>query len=146
MKGKVIAVCISKEKGTRKTPVESGYFEEDFGLVGDAHAEAGGRRQVSLLSEESIEEMRKLGLEVGPGDFAENLTVQGIRVFALPPGTKLRAGEVLLEVTQIGKHCHTKCAIFKQVGKCIMPQQGVFARVLKGGTIRPGDDIEVLEQ
>lgn len=114
-------------------------------MIGDAHAEAGGKRQVSLLSEESIEEMRKLGLEVGPGDFAENLTVTGIRIFTLPPGTKLRAGEVLLEVTQIGKHCHTKCAIFKQVGKCIMPQQGVFARVLEGGIIRPGDEIEVVE-
>lgn len=146
MKGKVIAVCMSKEKGTRKTPVESAYLREDFGLIGDAHAEEGGNRQVSLLSEESIEEMKRLGLEVGPGDFAENITVRGIKVFTLAPGTRLRVGEVLLEVTQIGKHCHTKCAIFRQVGKCIMPQQGVFARVLKGGVVRPGDEIEVVDE
>jgi len=99
---------------------------------------------VSLLSEESIESMRKLGLQVGPGDFAENITVKGFNVFELQVGTKLKVGETLLEITQIGKDCHTKCAIFRQVGKCIMPEEGVFAKVLKGGWVKKGDPVEVI--
>lgn len=145
MKGKIIAVCISKEKGVRKTPCPSGVFLEDYGMENDAHAERGIKRQVSLLSVDSIEKMKSLGLDVGTGDFAENLTVEGIELFSLLPGTKLTVGEdVILEITQIGKDCHTGCAIFKQVGKCIMPKEGVFARVLREGEIRPGDWIEVM--
>ncbi len=144
LKGEVIAVNISSKKGTRKTPIEKGFLKEDYGLLGDAHAEEGSVRQVSLLSEESIESMRKLGLQVGPGDFAENITVKGFNVFELQVGTKLKVGETLLEITQIGKDCHTKCAIFRQVGKCIMPKEGVFAKVLMGGWIKKGDPIEVI--
>jgi MOSC domain-containing protein YiiM len=145
MKGKIIAVCISKEKGVRKTPCPSGVFLENYGMENDAHAERGIKRQVSLLSVDSIEKMKSLGLDVGTGDFAENLTVEGIELFSLLPGTKLTVGEdVILEITQIGKDCHTGCAIFKQVGKCIMPKEGVFARVLREGEIRPGDWIEVI--
>ncbi|RLA85379.1 MAG: MOSC domain-containing protein [Deltaproteobacteria bacterium] len=143
MKGEVIAICASSRKGTKKMPRESGYFEEDYGLVGDAHAEKRSKRQVSLLSEESIQLMRSLGLDVGPGDFAENITVRNFRVHQLQPGTRLRIGQVLLEITQVGKQCHSRCAIYRQVGKCIMPEQGVFARVLKGGEVRVGDRVEI---
>jgi len=140
----VLAVCKSKDKGTKKKPVESGLVKEDFGLVDDAHADCSTHRQISLLAEESIEKMRQMGLKVGPGDFAENLTTQGIDLPALPIGTRLLVGkEVLLEVSQIGKECHTRCAIFQQVGTCIMPLEGVFARVIRGGVVKPGDPIEV---
>jgi MOSC domain-containing protein YiiM len=145
MKGEVIAVCYSDQKGTRKAPIPSGIFIEDYGMSGDAHAEQGIRRQVSLLAEGSIEKMKNLGIEVGPGDFAENLTISGLELHRLPPGTRLRAGsEVLLEITQIGKACHKGCAIFEQVGTCIMPKEGVFARVVQGGTVNVGDPVEVL--
>ena len=140
----VLAVCKSKDKGTKKKPVESGLVKEEFGLVDDAHADCSTHRQISLLAEESIDKMRQMGLKVGPGDFAENLTTKGIDLPALPIGTRLLVGkEVLLEVSQIGKECHTKCAIFQQVGTCIMPLEGVFARVIWGGTVKPGDPIEV---
>ena len=140
----VLAVCKSKDKGTKKKPVESGLIKEEFGLVDDAHADCSTHRQISLLAEESIEKMRQMGLKVGPGDFAENLTTQGIDLPALPIGTRLLVGkEVLLEVSQIGKECHTRCAIFQQVGTCIMPLEGVFARVIRGGVVKPGDSIEV---
>lgn len=142
--GKIIAVCRSDKKGTRKQEVREGVLEANFGLVGDAHADSTTHRQVSLLAKESIEKMRALGLEVSPGDFAENLTTEGIDLLSLPVGTRLRIGkEVLLEITQIGKECHTGCAIFQQVGKCIMPEEGVFARVLRGGTVRTGDEIRI---
>jgi len=145
--GMVIAVCRSDRKGTRKTVVPAGVFITDFGLAGDAHAEGGINRQVSLLAVSSIEKMKKLGIEVGSGDFAENLTVSGLALHYLPPGTQLRAGaEVILEITQIGKACHKGCAIFAQVGTCIMPKEGVFARVVKGGTIIAGDRIEVIRE
>ena len=141
---RIIAVCKSKKKGTRKEDVKEGLLEEDFGLVGDAHADCCTHRQVSLLAVESIDKMRALGLELSPGDFAENLTTEGIDLVSLPVGTRVSVGkQVLLEVTQIGKECHTKCAIYKQVGKCIMPEEGVFARVIKGGPVRVGDQIEV---
>ena len=141
---RIIAVCKSKKKGTRKEDVKEGLLEEDFGLVGDAHADCCTHRQVSLLAVESIDKMRALGLELSPGDFAENLTTEGIDLVSLPVGTRMSVGkQVLLEVTQIGKECHTKCAIYKQVGKCIMPEEGVFARVIKGGPVRAGDQIEV---
>jgi MOSC domain-containing protein YiiM len=140
----VLAVCKSKDKGTKKKPVESGLIKEEFGLVDDAHADCTTHRQISLLAEESIDKMRQMGLKVGPGDFAENLTTQGIDLPRLPIGTRLLVGqEVLLEVSQIGKECHTKCAIFQQVGTCIMPLEGVFARVIRGGVVKPGDPIEV---
>jgi MOSC domain-containing protein YiiM len=145
VKGAVLlAVCKSKDKGTRKKPVESGLIKEDFGLVDDGHADCTTHRQISLLAEESIEKMRQMGLKVGPGDFAENLTTKGIDLPALPVGTKLLVGQdVLLEVSQIGKECHTRCAIFQQVGTCVMPLEGVFARVIRGGVVKPGDPIEV---
>ena len=140
----VLAVCKSKDKGTKKKPVESGLIKEEFGLVDDAHADCTTHRQISLLAEESIEKMRQMGLKVGPGDFAENLTTQGIDLPRLPIGTRLLVGkEVVLEVTQIGKECHTRCAIFQQVGTCVMPLEGVFARVIRGGVVKPGDPIEV---
>ena len=144
-KGEVVAVCHSDQKGTRKAPISSGVFIEDYGLSGDAHAEKGIPRQVSLLAEASIEKMKKLGIEVGFGDFAENLTISGLELHHLPPGTHLRAGsEVLLEITQIGKACHKGCAIFAQVGTCIMPKEGVFARVLRGGVVKAGDPVEIV--
>ena len=140
----VLAVCKSKEKGTRKKPVESGLIKEEFGLVDDAHADCTSHRQISLLAQESIDKMRQMGLKVGPGDFAENLTTKGIDLPALPIGTRLVVGQdVLLEVTQIGKECHTRCAIFQQVGTCVMPLEGVFARVIRGGVVKAGDSIEV---
>jgi MOSC domain-containing protein YiiM len=145
MKGRIIAVCISDTKGVRKTPCPSGMFLEDYGMANDAHAECGIKRQVSLLSVGSIEKMKNMGLGVGPGDFAENLTVTGIELCTLVPGTKLVVGsDVILEISQIGKTCHTGCAIFKEVGKCIMPKEGVFAKVVKGGEIRTGDEVEVV--
>jgi MOSC domain-containing protein YiiM len=145
MKGKIIAVCSSDTKGVRKTPCPSGMFLEDYGMENDAHAECGINRQVSLLSVDSIEKMKNMGLSVGPGDFAENLTVTGIELYTLIPGTKLVVGsDVVLEISQIGKACHTGCAIFKEVGKCIMPKEGVFAKVVKGGEIRTGDEVEVV--
>ena len=141
---KIIAVCKSKEKGTKKEPVAGGILREDYGLVSDAHADCCTHRQVSLLAMESIDKMRALGLEVGPGDFAENLTTEGIDLVSLPPSTRIAIGnEVILEVTQIGKECHTGCAIYRQVGKCVMPKEGVFAKVIRGGVIRIEDPIKI---
>jgi MOSC domain-containing protein YiiM len=141
---RVIAVCSSKEKGVRKENIQKGILKKEYGLVGDAHADSGWHRQVSLLAMESIDKMRKMGFEVGPGDFAENLTCEGINLPGLPIGTKLRVGdEVVLEISQIGKECHSGCAIFKQTGKCIMPKEGIFARVIEGGEVKTGDSIQV---
>ncbi len=141
---KITAVCKSKRKGTKKKIVAEGIFKEEYGLVGDAHAAKDTHRQVSLLAIESIAKMHNLGLDLGPGDFAENLTTEGIELVSLPIGTHLSVGEgIILEVTQIGKECHTKCAIYHQVGKCIMPEEGVFVRVIRGGLVRAGDPIEV---
>ena len=140
----IVAVCTSKEKGERKTDVGQAELQEGFGLVGDAH---GGdwHRQVSLLAIESIDKMRAAGLDVGPGDFAENLTTQGVNLYTLPVGTRLRVGDsVLLEMTQIGKECHDRCAIYHQAGDCVMPREGVFATVIKGGPVRTGDSLEIL--
>ena len=136
----VIAVCISEKKGERKTPVTSVELRENHGIVGDAHA-GEWHRQVSLLASESINKMRALGLDVDAGAFAENITTSGIELVSLPIGTRLQVGETLLEVTQIGKECHTRCAIFYQAGDCVMPKEGIFVRVITGGTIRPGDEI-----
>jgi MOSC domain-containing protein YiiM len=144
MKGTIIAVCRSEKTGTKKEPCGEGVFIADYGLEGDAHATRGIARQVSLLAEESIDKMRALGLELNPGDFAENLTVAGMRLVDLPVGTRLRVGEeVVLEISQIGKTCHSGCVIFKAVGACVMPKEGVFARVIQNGVIRTGDSVEV---
>jgi len=142
---KVIAVCRSEKKGTKKKDVREGLLRADFGLVGDAHADCCTHRQVSLLAVESIGKMRALGLELNPGDFAENLTTEEIDLISLPVGTRLSVGkQTILEISQIGKECHAGCAIFRQVGKCIMPKEGVFAKVIKGGHVRAGDLIEVV--
>jgi len=142
----VVAVCTSKKKGTRKRAIAEGLFKEDYGLVGDAHADCQTNRQVSLLAIESIDKMRSSGLNLNPGDFAENITVEGMELCHLPIGTRILVGdEVILEVTQIGKECHTACAIRRRVGQCIMPEEGVFARVIRGGSIRPGDSIKIGE-
>ena len=141
---KIIAVCRSEKKGTKKEAVNEGVLREDYGLVGDAHADCYTHRQVSLLARESIDKMRALGLEVGPGDFAENLTTVGIDLISLPLGTRISIGkEVMLEITQIGKECHTPCAIYRQAGDCVMPKEGIFARVIRGGVIRTEDPIKV---
>jgi FdhD protein len=141
---KIIAVCKSEEKGTKKKAVVEGILREDYGLVGDAHADCCTHRQVSLLAMESIDKVRGLGLEVGPGDFAENLTTQGVELLSLPVGTKISIGrDVLLEVTQIGKKCHSGCAILREIGKCIMPKEGIFARVVHSGPVRAGDRIKI---
>ncbi len=141
--GQVVAVCISENKGERKTPVQAVELRENHGIVGDAHA-GDWHRQVSLLASESIDKMRKLGLDVDSGDFAENITTSGIELVSLPIGTRLRVGETLLEVTQIGKECHTRCAIFYQAGDCVMPKEGIFAKVITGGMIRPGDEVRTV--
>ncbi len=144
--GKIIAVCKSKKKGTKKDQVSEGVFKENYGLVGDAHADSNTHRQVSLLAKESIEKMRSLGLDVGPGDFAENLTIEGVDLASLPIGTRLFVGgEVVLEVTQIGKECHTACAIRRKTGECIMPDEGIFTRVVRGGVVKVGDELRIGE-
>lgn len=143
--GRIIAVCTSERKGMRKTNIGRGTLVPGHGLAGDAHA-GDWHRQVSLLALESIEKMRRAGLDVGPGDFAENLTTEGIDLVSLPLGTRLAAGDgVLLEVTQIGKECHSRCAIYYQAGDCVMPREGIFARVLAGGEIASGDPIRVVQ-
>ena len=142
----VVAVCTSKKKGTKKEAVAEGLLKEDYGLIGDAHADCQTNRQVSLLAVESIDKMRHLGLNLRPGDFAENITVEGIGLCRLPIGTRILVGdEVILEVTQIGKECHAACAIRRQVGQCIMPEEGVFARVVQGGSVKPEDKVEIGE-
>jgi MOSC domain-containing protein YiiM len=142
MPARVVAVCISAHKGERKTPVACVELKENYGIIGDAHA-GEWHRQVSLLAQESIEKMQRLGLDVAAGDFAENITTSGVELFSLPLGTRLDIGDTLLEVTQIGKECHTRCAIYHQAGDCVMPKEGIFARVLQGGAIRPGDTIRI---
>lgn len=136
----IVAVCVSKNKGERKTPVASIELKEDFGIVGDAHA-GPWHRQVSLLALESIKKMQAMGLDVTTGDFAENITTEGIDLPSLPIGTRLQLGETLMEVTQIGKECHARCNIYYQAGDCVMPREGIFAKVIRGGTVRPSDGI-----
>jgi MOSC domain-containing protein YiiM len=136
----VLAVCISENKGERKKPVAEVELRENHGIIGDGHA-GDWHRQVSLLAQESIDKMRAMGLDVNAGDFAENITTRGIDLVILPIGSRLQVGETLLEVTQIGKECHTRCAIYYQAGDCVMPKEGIFAKVITGGMIRPGDTI-----
>lgn len=144
--GRIVAVCTSPKKGMRKKNVGEAVLVVEHGLEGDAHV-GDWHRQVSLLALESIEKMRAMGLKVGPGDFAENLTTEGIDLVSLPVGTKLLIGEEGLgEVTQIGKECHTRCAIYHQAGDCVMPKEGIFIRVLQGGPVKVGDTIEIQEQ
>ena len=141
--GTILAVCTSERKGTQKQNVEHAQLRPDWGIVGDAHA-ADWHRQVSLLAWESIEKMRALGLDVNPGSFAENITTRGLSLVDLPIGTHLRLGQALVEVTQIGKECHDRCAIYAQAGDCVMPREGIFVKVHQGGAVRVGDAVEVL--
>ncbi|MGB4338301.1 MAG: molybdopterin adenylyltransferase [Bacillota bacterium] len=143
MESVITAVCVSEVKGVPKRNVGSARLVAGHGVEGDAHA-GPWHRQVSLLAEESIDKMRAKGLDVGPGAFAENLTVRGLDLACLPVGTRLKVGaEALLEVTQVGKECHARCAIFHQVGDCVMPREGIFAKVLRGGVASVGDRIQV---
>lgn len=143
MEAQIVEVSISNKKGVRKDNIPEGFLIENFGLKDDAHA-GDWHRQVSLLAIESIEKIKAKGLDVGPGDFAENITTIGVNLVELPIGAKLKIGdEILMEVTQIGKECHNRCAIYYQAGDCVMPREGIFAKVLKGGKIKKGDPIEV---
>ncbi|HNZ64308.1 MAG TPA: MOSC domain-containing protein [Smithella sp.] len=145
--GKILAVSISDKKGEKKNNINCGLFLENLGLENDAHAEANILRQVSLLAKESIEKIRAKGLAVQYGDFAENLTTEGIDLPSLPVGTRLKIGDkVIMEVTQIGKVCHNRCNIFYTVGDCVMPREGIFAKVLTGGRIKVNDRIEIANE
>ncbi len=143
--GTIKGICISEAKGTQKHQVPSAELIEEWGIKNDAHAGT-WHRQVSLLGLEQIEDFRARGAEVNFGAFGENLIVDGYRMKSLPVGTRLTVGsDILLEITQIGKECHSHCEIYKKMGDCIMPREGVFARVLKGGTVKTGDDITVID-
>ncbi len=143
--GKVIAVNISEKKGVIKESIPQGYFQEDHGLVGDAHA-GKWHRQVSLLAQESIDKMTNIGIEgLCSGKFAENITTEGLILHELKVGTRLKIGDTIQEVSQIGKECHSGCAIKVQVGQCIMPKEGIFTRVIKSGDIKVGDSIISVE-
>lgn len=142
---KIIAVCTSPEKGMRKKDQGKATLIANYGLEGDAHASGEGHRQVSLLAMESIKKMQALGLKVHEGDFAENLTTEGIELFTLPIGTRMAIGEqALVELSQIGKECHKHCAIYEMAGDCVMPREGIFVRVLVGGEIKNGDEIKIV--
>ena len=143
--GRIVAVSVSLKKGVKKTNIRSGEFIKNYGLENDAHA-GDWHRQVSLLAKESISRIREKGIDVKPGDFAENVTTEGIRLWDFPVGARMKLGaEALVEVTQIGKKCHNRCAIFYQVGDCVMPKEGIFARVIKRGEVKPGDFVQVVE-
>lgn len=143
--GVIRAVCISMKRGTEKTPIKEGKLVADFGIEQDAHG-GNWHRQVSLLSYDRIKAFNEKGAEVSDGAFGENLVVEGIDFSALPVGTRLACGDVVLEITQIGKECHHGCAIFQQMGDCIMPREGVFAKVIRGGKICPGDEMTCMER
>lgn len=135
--GRIVAVCVSKKRGEKKRDIGRAIIKEDYGIVGDGHAGTG--RQVSLLAMESIDKMRNFGLDVGPGDFAENLTTEGIDLLSLSIGTRIKIGnEIIAEVTQIGKECHDRCEIYQQVGDCVMPREGIFVKILRGGRSKKG--------
>ena len=144
MQGKIVSINVSDTKGVRKKPVPEAFLRENLGIEGDGHASSDTHRQVSLLAIESIRKMQAMGLDVKPGDFAENITTEGLDLLALPVGTRLRLGEfILAEVSQIGKECHTPCAIYHQAGDCVMPKEGIFVRIFTNGKIKVGDDILV---
>lgn len=144
MSGRVVSINISDKKGVRKRPVSEVLLRAGYGIEGDAHASSDWHRQVSLLAIESIRKMQEMGLDVKPGDFAENITTEGIDLLSLPLGKQLTIGDsIQVEVSQIGKECHTRCAIYYQAGDCVMPKEGIFVRVLNGGTVREGDPIRV---
>lgn len=144
MVAKVVSINISEKKGVRKKTVEKADIKENYGIQGDAHASGEWHRQISLLALESIKKMQEMGLSVNAGDFAENITTEGIDLPSLPIGTRICIGkDVEVEVSQIGKECHTRCAIYYQAGDCVMPKEGIFVRVIKGGTIKKGDKIQV---
>lgn len=142
--GRVVAVCISDRTGIPKRQIEEGTLRENWGLEGDAHA-GEWHRQVSLLAMESIAKMQAAGLKVKPGSFAENITTEGLVLYELPIGTRMRLGTALAEVTQIGKECHDHCAIYRLAGDCVMPREGIFVRILEPGIVRAGSPIELLE-
>ena len=145
IKDKIRAISISAKKGTKKTNVSEAEVKINFGIVGDAHG-GNWHRQISLLAIESINKMIEMGTKVSPGNFAENITTEGIELPTLPIGSRLKIGsDIELEITQIGKECHSRCEIFEQIGDCIMPREGVFTRVNQGGLIKIGDSIEVLD-
>jgi len=140
----IISINISTKKGEKKKPVPEVEIRENIGIVGDAHS-GNWHRQISMLAMESIESMQKKGLDVHPGDFAENITTQGIDLPSLPIGTQLKLGEnVIVEVTQIGKECHSRCAIYDQAGDCVMPKEGIFVKVLNGGELATGNNVSLL--
>ncbi len=142
----VITVNMSEKKGTIKKPVPEVTIREDFGVVGDAHADYNTHRQVSLLAIESIDRMRTKGFDLNPGNFAENITTRGIDLTSLPIGTRFQIGQdTILEMTQIGKECHVDCEIRQLTGDCIMPREGVFTRVIHGGRVTPGDNITLIK-
>ena len=147
MKGKAIAVCVSEKKGTKKHPVPYAVLKKEHGIIGDAHAgdrRAGFRhRQVSLLADESADKMRAKGAELSAGDFAENILTKNIDLKSLSIGTRIHIGTAELEVTQIGKECHYDCEIRRLTGQCVMPTEGIFAKVIKGGEIKAGDEIYI---
>ena len=143
--GKITAICVSERKGTQKHYVEQAELKVDHGIVGDAHA-GNWHRQVSLLNKEKIDAFRARGAKVNDGAFGENIIVEGIDFKTLPIGTRYRSGDVLLEMTQIDKECHSHCAIYAAMGDCIMPREGVFCKVLQGGTLRVGDYLEITEE
>ena len=141
---KIISINISPKKGMRKKAVDSAVLKDNYGLENDAHASEKWHRQVSLLGTESIKKIQDKGVDVGPGDFAENITTEGVTLYTLPIGTKMTIGQdIELEVSQIGKVCHARCAIYEQAGDCVMPREGIFVKVIKGGIIKTGDEIRI---
>jgi MOSC domain-containing protein YiiM len=143
MSARVLSVNISYRKGLKKFKVPSALLLEDHGIVGDAHA-GSWHRQISMLGMESIDKVRKQGLDVDSGDFAENITTIGLELGTVTVGTLVKIGEAIVQVTQIGKECHDRCGIYDQIGDCVMPKEGIFARVLRGGTVMAGDDVNIL--
>lgn len=144
MTARVISINISDKKGVRKKTVDEAVLKENYGIEGDAHASGKWHRQISLLALESIKKMQDKGLNVNSGDFAENITTEGVELLSLPVGTRITIGkDIEVEISQIGKICHTRCAIYTQAGDCVMPKEGIFAKVIKGGVIKKGDKIAV---
>jgi MOSC domain-containing protein YiiM len=145
MQAKVVSINISEKKGMRKRPVAEAEIRTNYGIEGDAHSSSEWHRQVSLLALESIKKMQEMGLDVHPGDFAENITTEGIDLVSLPLGTRIQIGrDILGEVSQIGKECHTRCAIYYQAGDCVMPKEGIFIKVIQGGIVRKGDTVSLV--